>query len=120
MNNMVCLLIRYLNPKSNLLQMRAKTTNHITQDQLVDGIHQCNYTNVYREPLHQSSFKCKPGRLRWPAILVPLMLWNQLNALVDMASKIHTMFSSTVKTRQGPKCTILHRDQGGSWITGPT
>ena len=82
--------------------------------------HQCNYIKAYGEPLHQSSFKCKLGRLHWPAISVASRLWNQLNALVDVASKIHAMFSSTVQTRQGPECAILHRGQGGSWITGPT
>ncbi|OJJ86165.1 uncharacterized protein ASPGLDRAFT_45204 [Aspergillus glaucus CBS 516.65] len=52
--------------------------------------------------------------------LVPSRLWNQLNAPVDVASKTYAMFSSTVPTRQDPGCAILHRDQGGSWITGPT
>ncbi|OJJ83845.1 uncharacterized protein ASPGLDRAFT_47538, partial [Aspergillus glaucus CBS 516.65] len=52
--------------------------------------------------------------------LVPSRLWNRLNTPVDVASKIHAMFSSTVPTRQDPGCAILHRVQGGSWITGPT
>ncbi|ODM23022.1 hypothetical protein SI65_00611 [Aspergillus cristatus] len=62
--------------------------------------HQCNYTKAYREPPHQSSFKCKFGRLRWLVILAPLMLWNQLNALVDVVVKIYAMFSSTGSRRE--------------------
>ena len=91
---------------------------------IVDGKNpqkrQCSYTKAYRELLHQSSFKCKLGRLCWPVTLVPSRLWNQLNAPVDVASKTYAMFSSTVPTRQDPGCAILHRVQGGSWITGPT
>ncbi|ODM15241.1 hypothetical protein SI65_09182 [Aspergillus cristatus] len=77
--------------------------------------HQCSYTKAYKEPPHQSLFKCKLGRLRWLVILAPLTLWNQLNALVDVVVKIYATFSSTVRTRQAPGCAILHRGQGGSW-----
>ena len=73
---------------------------------------------AYGEPLHQSSFKCKLGRLRWPVILVPLMLWNRLNALVDAAFKIHAIFSSTVQTRQDPGCAILCRVKVGAGLPG--
>ena len=72
--------------------------------------HQCNYTKAYGEPLDQSSFKCKLGRLRWLVILVPFkaMESTECSRGRDLQDTRHVLLHCT--NQAGPR--MRHHTQG--------
>ena len=86
--------------------------------ELPPSVLECNYTKAYGEPLHQSSFKCNLGILRWLVILTHLRLWNRLTAPADVAFKTHATSSFTVPTKQDPGYAILTGVRAGARLPG--